>query len=853
MAASAPQLLGAVIRLVKREATGWTVAGIAITSGEGAAGGSALSASASGVLKAKDEVETELSKLLCDAPDANRAQANVQAALDAGTLALFKSLCDPVTFAAVSASVLAQSATVASLNTIQVISRSALAFGSSGSQKGGYLAANIISTTLPFFKRAKADRDEARTDKMASLIESFVAEVVEKAWGLKDVWEDVSTDESNRCSPLEKAAEAGSLPLVRTVLHSARTADVAKAAYAAYVEGHEAVFDLLIETQRCLNSDGWLLVEALFQAQALADPKEPELRVRCEKMLETFLRRWPQAIESVWRWEGDSTCRRALEAAVCLGSAKLVSTVLGLGSRTRYDISEQVIGGKPYAFYPTLYYALSRPSLPVMKLLVDVGAFENLGARYSEKALWSLAAGFNSLLIACYPWKTGPASQEKTYYRADGLEVLDLVLSTGFSYPWVVDSEGQVCNIVLDTLAQAVMEEEHVVDLLSRCKAAGVDILHSKKEDVGKPHGVGLAVKAARVGFNRVLDLAIEMQGPESVDAYYEERTSAGTHSKTTPLLAAISDRKLATVQHLLRAHKAKAAYRSPFSDEPHMDQPIVQALFLEDDNIALPFVRELINADPSFCNLDCFVDHTGVTPVMLCCHFVLPNTLEAILSADLPGVKAMCKQRFRKPNGTGDLVDSSPAYMLADEAQWGMLSTMLRYCPAVPVIAPTKVFRADGTWLRDLPTVVERAEQNRAPRLLLLKLKAMAKQQLADAAKGKASAAKSSVPSNAFEDPTNRVVTEAEERKKAKKREQKRKAKAKKRATAAASTAHAGAGREDAGSSSDSDSSGPDEEEEGMDEEERMLARAPTFDLEKERATRKARAEQEKEKEGKE
>jgi hypothetical protein len=99
---------------------------------------------------------------------------------------------------------------------------------------------------------------------------------------------------------------------------------------------------------------------------------------------------------------------------------------------------------------------------------------------------------------------------------------------------------------------------------------------------------------------------------------------------------------------------------------------------------------------------------------------------------------------------------------------------------------------------------------------------------------------------SNAAEDDSfKRVTTEKEEKQKAKRRAQKKKAKAKKRA--AAKEANAGAGKEaDPGPDSDSDSSGTDEEEAGMDEEERMLARAPTFDLEKEKAARKARAEAE-------
>jgi hypothetical protein len=135
-----------------------------------------------------------------------------------------------------------------------------------------------------------------------------------------------------------------------------------------------------------------------------------------------------------------------------------------------------------------------------------------------------------------------------------------------------------------------------------------------------------------------------------------------------------------------------------------------------------------------------------------------------------------------------------------------------------------------------------------KAPRSILLQVEAMAQKEREDERKKVVIASNSAVPSNAFEVPGPKVMTEAEEKKKAKKRAAKKKAKEKKRAAAAAATeGHAGAGKEaNNGADSESDSSGTDEEEAGMNEEERMLARAPTFDLEKEKAARKARAEKE-------
>jgi hypothetical protein len=216
--------------------------------------------------------------------------------------------------------------------------------------------------------------------------------------------------------------------------------------------------------------------------------------------------------------------------------------------------------------------------------------------------------------------------------------------------------------------------------------------------------------------------------------------------------------------------------------------------------------------------------------------------------------VKKLCSLPTRSRYDKTHFTEVNAAQKLAAGLHWDILSMMITYVPQIPVTVPGKLSLADGTLVGIYRSVLEIAERNGAPRPLLLRLKALGKQQQEDAKRTKVSAAFPVAPTNTFEDPTSKVLTEAEEKKKAKKREQKKKAKAKKKAAAAArKEGYAGAGKEEGHvSSTDSDSSGPDDEEEGMDEEERMLARAPTFDLEKEKAARKARAEAEAEKEKK-
>jgi hypothetical protein len=183
------------------------------------------------------------------------------------------------------------------------------------------------------------------------------------------------------------------------------------------------------------------------------------------------------------------------------------------------------------------------------------------------------------------------------------------------------------------------------------------------------------------------------------------------------------------------------------------------------------------------------------------------------------------------------------PAAQIACEQHaWGALSLLLRHADASVTLQPPgtpafPVFRHPA--LRRCPDRALKALVESAARKELEISKAHT-----DKAASEAKAESAGAATNAFEGPAPKVLTEREEKRKAKKKEAKKKAKARKKASeqGCASGAGRGAGEED----NDSGSSGTDEDEAEMDEEERMLARAPTFDLEKERAARKARADAE-------
>jgi hypothetical protein len=228
--------------------------------------------------------------------------------------------------------------------------------------------------------------------------------------------------------------------------------------------------------------------------------------------------------------------------------------------------------------------------------------------------------------------------------------------------------------------------------------------------------------------------------------------------------------------------------------------------------------------------------------PIFACLTSGKPKTLEFLLS--LPGGKERCVRpilvNLTAKDGENARDLCYPAQFCAANSRWELLTVLLNN-DAAPVTLTTPRLPSVEFMVKEIF-----AEGGRAapPRSLMAQVEAAAKREREErrekAAKKKPSGsgtARTSA-SNAFEDPSVKVLSEKEAKKKGKKREQKKKAKAKKRAAIAAA---AGAGGVAGEVSDDSDSSGTDEEEAGMDEEERMLARAPTFDLEKERAARRA------------
>jgi hypothetical protein len=778
----------------------------------------------------------KLQRLCSFGPIAESWDNEMVTALLAGVKVLFTGLCDDGTLRAVPPLTLAGSATVAALHLLRKSMGPSVASLKPATRE-------VLKAALPAIERRQSNEESA--GRMVRLIEYFVCELCEKAWGISDPWGDhIVLGES--FSPLRSLVEAGNVALASIALRKARTADVGGAVCRAYVMGRREVFDLLIEDERCPDSSGAPLPTLIL---ALAPPDNGDVSaMRGEQllMIEKFIQRWPQTGREHWSfgavWKGP------LDLAVSRRDVQLTKMILDLVPGSICYVKKlEIAEGKREATVPTLVHALQSPCADIMRMLIDAGILAT--ERYDATAL-ALISAHRGRFVACgFPLKPKYEEQYKvtTAHREDINEVMDLLLAAAFP---AVATENNPFPFALFDRVDCIMEEEHAISYLLKCKAAGMDIIHLRAEGVGTSDSCTLVHLAAMVGYNKLLDLAIQLQGPGSVDSCYVRKEGESEEvSRLTPLTTALYNTKLDTALHLLRHHKAKAAYRGGVFEV--LEQPLILAIGLADDAVALPVVKELIQQDSSLCDLECYRGETvETTPVLFCCQLNLPHCLEALLSADLPGVQEMCTLHGSFPDEAVQerVKFVTPAQVVAAQARWDMLALLLRYCPDISVIAPGRKVGHDGTLLQYLPSVEEWVKGRGAPRHILVQVEAMAQKQRAEEKKQKVIAANSAIPSNAFEVPGSRVLTETEEKKKAKKKEAKKKAKERKRAAAAAAKeGHAGAGKEaECRDSSSDDSSGTDEEEAGMTEEERMFARAPTFDLEKERAARKARAEEE-------
>jgi hypothetical protein len=363
-------------------------------------------------------------------------------------------------------------------------------------------------------------------------------------------------------------------------------------------------------------------------------------------------------------------------------------------------------------------------------------------------------------------------------------------------------------------------------------------------KDLSKPgeRTVPLIFAAAWSRSSRAVDLAIEAGEDVNEVLHFQGK-------QIVPLLPCITHKWTAGVRRLIEKGALAAVDGIPSWEQQPLSAAIASPFETDDESLLL--IRRFQGRQPNmlsprYYNQD--KDGACYGPLFVAISADKYRCLEWLLNES--GVdKASLSEavdHFASLRAAENSFARYSAAQFACEAQdWKALDLLVRLggasvtitspdSPMPPVYLNPNLQRCPDRRLKAL--IESRAQKE----LELQKIKA-------DKAASESKAKAVGTVTNAFEDPTKKVLTAAEEKKKAKKKEAKKKAKAKKRAAAAPNEVHAGAGKEAEDTESDSDdSSGSDAEEEGMDEEERMLARAPMFDLEKERAARKARAEAE-------
>jgi hypothetical protein len=320
--------------------------------------------------------------------------------------------------------------------------------------------------------------------------------------------------------------------------------------------------------------------------------------------------------------------------------------------------------------------------------------------------------------------------------------------------------------------------------------------------------------------------------------------------ARTPPLSIAINHSCFRLAMHLVR-RGAKVVF-----PRIEAEQPFYTTVSISDTKEALPLLRAMLERDKTVLDPDYY---WGPAPTAEEVRVKVQNPLAA---AAYKGKKAALELFLTTPglekveeattvavtgdNKEGGFATGTPLAWAAHAKQWECCSLLLRH-GKLKVLATG----SDSDKVRSLPSAYSLIKKHCPDRRLVALVEAAAERErgaelLPASTSVAATPPAATASSNAFEDPSVKVLTEKEEKQKAKKRAAKKKAKAKKREKAreeAAGSATAGAGKEEPVSSDDDSSSGTDEEEAEMTEEERMLARAPTFDLEKEKAARKARA----------
>jgi hypothetical protein len=433
-----------------------------------------------------------------------------------------------------------------------------------------------------------------------------------------------------------------------------------------------------------------------------------------------------------------------------------------------------------------------------------------------------LSKGFRWAVLACLQTSSGP------YTETQSFKTIEILLDGGYR-----PSQLDITTIIFEACKMAKEEELTdglVVAWLKYFTSRGVSV-KDLADFGGMRGGVQLLHLGAKMDFVDAVKYAIEELGCD-IDASCKVKAHEGPDEPCTSLKLAFLYSPSAS------GYLLKKGARVVFEGLPWIAQPLVTLIenvcFNVADISAEPLLARIVAKerdllDPKYA----LPDEDGNTGNMIASYLSMAETpsLEILeLFCTMEGAAAAINTPT-SVTGSGAMY---PIAFTVMRRNWDAFAMLLRYGARITDNGVANRVQGDPSCPRKVKLLVD----------IAIKKEKKAREATAAA---KATGA----VTNAAEDPSVKVLTEREEKKKAKKRAAKKKAKAKNRAALQVTSAGAGAeAKEDEADYSSSDS-GDETGEEGMDEEEKLLARAPTFDLEKEKKKRAEEAEKAKKGDG--
>jgi hypothetical protein len=556
-----------------------------------------------------------------------------------------------------------------------------------------------------------------------------------------------------------------------------------------------------------------------FYAGALASMEEscePKLKAKKFRMLQ-FMAQQPEVTSHSFVQDGERYAWDMFSYAIMLKDVAVVEALLQAGFPLRCDHQEGVmIDGHRVEVMSTLEAALNHGYVPVVEALIRGGALVEWRTRYTDAAKRALGILLVAAAVGSYPVQPryrGPV--ETNHSPTMHTQMFDILSGAGFDYVWNDRGGNRLFTLLSARAAELFgfrISEGNMVRLLKRWKAAGLSLQPSREAtDEVDEKPMLLQHYAANANLPLVLDLALSTEFGGDVEAIYgKERADSLGPGRHTMLFDALNNRSYKAIATLLLEKHGAKVFRL---DLRPIEQPLTSLLAGDYSDLdSLHFLKLLLQREPRMLEWEGWRNPGIANPLLYCVTSKKLKCLTFFLQTGAALVQELVQRScpmYTSNDASRRRFDLSPASYCAVNGLWEYLAVLLQY----------NAVRVTGGDVPIEPLVIRSASRpgpQAPPRSLVAALKAQAAKEREEArlsaSKAKGNAA-SDVPSNAFELPAPKILTERDEKKKAKKAAAKKKAKAKKRE--AAKAANAGAGSAKAADGDDTDSSGSEEESE--------------------------------------